>query len=94
MIKLCAEKNEEFFGTGPTQGVSFPFFQKFSEMFGVDLTQKEMKSQRQFLKLPGVTAVKIFQQTGCSKVEDYVIELGENSEEFQQVYLDVLKELG
>lgn len=45
------------------------------------------------LKLPGADALKLFNSTGCSKLEDYIIELGENAFEFQKIYEElVMKE--
>ncbi len=45
-IKLAAEKAEEMFGTSPAQGTRFPFFQKYSEVLGADLTAKTAKNER------------------------------------------------
>ena len=42
--------------------------------------------ERQQLKLPGTEALKLFNLTGCQKLEDYIIEMGENSQEFQVIY--------
>jgi hypothetical protein len=69
--------------------MGFPFFQKYSEHLGVDLTTSECGSH-EALNLKLDDANEIFEQTGCQKLEDYIIELGENSEEFQRVLLDIL----
>lgn len=44
------------------------------------------------LKLTPQEANLIFEQTGCQKLEEYIIELGENSEEFQRLLVDILGE--
>ena len=69
--------------------MGFPFFQKYSEHLGVDLTI-ESAGSHEALNLKHEDAAEIFDQTGCQKLEDYIIELGENSEEFQRVLLDIL----
>ena len=71
--------------------MSFPFFQKYSELLGIDLTTNEKDNQKE-LKLTPQEANDIFEQTGCQKLEDYIIELGENSEEFQRVLVEILGE--
>jgi hypothetical protein len=69
--------------------MSFPFFQKYSEILGVDLTTGDFDDKKD-LKLKKEEANAIFENTGCQKLEDYIIELGENSEEFQKVIVDIL----
>ena len=72
--------------------MSFPFFQKYSELLGIDLTTNEKDNQKE-LKLTPREANDIFEKkTGCQKLEDYIIELGENSEEFQRVLVEILGE--
>ena len=70
--------------------LGFPTFQKYSEAFGVDLSVKTAKLERQLIMLTYDEAVKIKQETECESIEEYIIELGENSTEFQLVLLDLL----
>ena len=71
--------------------MSFPFFQKYSELLGVDLTNKEDENKNE-LKLSLDEANLIFDHTGWQKLEEYIIELGENSEEFQKLLVEILGE--
>ena len=34
----------------------------------------------------------MYKETACQKLEDYIIEMGENSSEFQQIYMSVVSE--
>ena len=70
--------------------LGFPTFQKYSEVFGVDLKSKMSKLEREQIMLSYTEAKKLYEETECQTVEEYVVELGENSNEFQLVFLDVL----
>lgn len=47
--------------------MSFPFFQKYSEILGLDLTSKEY--DKKDLKLTTEEANAIYENTGCLKLE-------------------------
>ena len=66
--------------------MNFPFFRKYSGILGQDLTIEEYDDKKD-LQMKLEEAKAIFEQTGCQKLEDYIIEIGENSEEFQKVIL-------
>jgi hypothetical protein len=62
--------------------VGFPTFQKFSELFGVDLTEKTSKPEREQIMLNHNEALRLYEETECKSLEEYIVELGENSNEF------------
>jgi hypothetical protein len=62
--------------------IGFPTFQKFSETFGVDLTEKTTKLERESLYLSIDEVHKLYVESECKMLEDYVTELGENGHEF------------
>ena len=70
--------------------VGFPTFQIFSEFLGVDLSEKEAKAERETLMLTMKEVLALKEETECASIEEYVIELGENTNEFQLVFMDVL----
>ena len=57
---------------------------------GTDLSEKEAESERQTLKLTMKEVRALKEETECASIEEYVIELGENTNEFQLVFMDVL----
>ena len=71
--------------------MGFPYFQKYSEMLSQDLTANP-DDNKNVLDLTPQEANDIFEQTGCRKLEDYIIELGENSDEFQKVIVEFIGE--
>lgn len=86
-VKSKVEQNS----VGDVEGkIGFPTFQKFSEVFGKDLSKKQHRLERDELGLTQDEAVKIFNETECATLEDYLLELGENTNEFQLVLLDML----
>jgi len=58
-------------------------------MLGINLIGDDF-DEKMDLKLHKDEAIAIYEQTGCMKLEDYIIELGENSEEFQKMIVDIL----
>jgi hypothetical protein len=51
-------------------------------VFGIDLTSKTSKIERELVMLTHDEALKLYNETECKHLEDYIIELGENSKEF------------
>lgn len=70
--------------------LGFPTFQKYSELFGVDLTDKTKKHERDQIMLTQAEAIKLYEETECQSIEEYIVELGENANEFQLVFMDIL----
>ena len=70
--------------------LGFPMFQKYSEMFGVDLSKKTSKVERDMLRLSLDEVLKVKQETECETIEEYIVELGENANEFQMLMMDLL----
>lgn len=70
--------------------MGFPNFQRFSELFGVDLTEKAAKEEREQIMLTHKEVNKLFEETECKSIEEYIVELGENANEFQLLLMDVL----
>lgn len=62
--------------------IDFPTFQRLSELFGVDLTEKTSKPERDQILLSHTEVLKLQEETDCKTIEEYVVELGENSNEF------------
>lgn len=62
--------------------LGFPTFQKYSSAFGVDLTGKTAKIERDALMMTVEETVKLFGESECKMIEEYVTELGENAHEF------------
>eukprot|EP00349_Pseudokeronopsis_sp_Brazil_P011414 CAMPEP_0202978678 /NCGR_PEP_ID=MMETSP1396-20130829/85029_1 /ASSEMBLY_ACC=CAM_ASM_000872 /TAXON_ID= /ORGANISM="Pseudokeronopsis sp., Strain Brazil" /LENGTH=160 /DNA_ID=CAMNT_0049717745 /DNA_START=422 /DNA_END=904 /DNA_ORIENTATION=+ len=72
--------------------ITFPTYEKLSEVFGIDLRKKEFKEERRLLQIRSEDAKKIYEYTKCNMLEEYVIEMGENPKEFQAVLKDALAE--
>ncbi|CDW85033.1 UNKNOWN [Stylonychia lemnae] len=70
--------------------LGFPTFQRFSELFGVDLSEKTAKSERESIMLTQQEVMTLIQETECRSIEEYIVELGENANEFQLVFMDSL----
>ena len=70
--------------------LGFPMFQKYQEVFGVNLTEKTRKMERELILLSSSETKKIYEETECSTIEEYIMELGENSKEFSMVFIDLL----
>jgi len=51
-------------------------------VFGIDLTNKTAKIERDLLMLTLDESVKLFMESECKLLEEYITELGENSHEF------------
>jgi hypothetical protein len=56
----------------------------------VDLTEKTSKPEREQFMLNHTEALKLFEETECKSLEEYIVELGENANEFQLVFMDIL----
>jgi hypothetical protein len=71
--------------------LGFPTFQNYSGVFGIDLTQKTAaKMERDSLHMTLEECLKLYGESECKMVEEYVCELGENSHEFQMAFMDIL----
>lgn len=70
--------------------LGFPCFQKYSGVFGCDLTDKTAKVERDSLMLGLDETVRLEVESECRLLEEYVSELGENSHEFQLAFADIL----
>jgi hypothetical protein len=70
--------------------MGFPTFQRYSSVFGCDVTQRASKVERDSLMLTMDEAVKLYMESECKMLEEYVCELGENSHEFQMAFMDIL----
>ena len=70
--------------------LGFPTYQKKIEVFGVDLTNKLSTYERDQLLLKIDETHKLYVETECKMLEDFITELGENSHEFQMALMDVL----
>lgn len=70
--------------------LGFPTFQKYSSVFGCDLTDKTAKVERDSLMLALDETVKLEVESECKMIEEYIVELGENSHEFQMAFMDIL----
>jgi hypothetical protein len=62
--------------------VGFPTFQQFSEFLGTDLSEKTAKAEREKLMLTHKEVLTLKEEVECSTVEEFVIEIGENTNEF------------
>ena len=89
LITKISLKIEELSSVKVDSYMSFPFFQRYSDVLGENLKAREY-DEKLDLKIKREEAEAIYEQTGCLKLEDYIIELGENSEEFQKVLIDIL----
>jgi len=70
--------------------MGFPTFQKYASVFGCDLTDKTAKVERDSLMLGQDETVKLEVESECKMLEEYIVELGENSHEFQMAFIDIL----
>jgi hypothetical protein len=70
--------------------LGFPTFQKYSSVFGVDLTEKNAKIERDTVGMTAEECMKLHGESECKMIEEYVSELGENSHEFQMAFMDIL----
>jgi hypothetical protein len=59
-------------------------------VFGVDLTEKTAKIERDSVFMTLEETVKLYGESECKLLEEYVAELGENSHEFQMAFMDIL----
>jgi hypothetical protein len=89
LITKISLKIEELSSVKVDSYLTFPFFQKYSDMLGIDLTGDQFDDKID-LKIQKEEALALYENTGCLKLEDYIIELGENSEEFQKVIVEIL----
>jgi hypothetical protein len=70
--------------------LGFPTFQRYSSVFGVDLTQRTAKIERDAIFMTLEEVVKLHGESECRMLEEWVTELGENSHEFQMAFMDIL----
>ena len=70
--------------------LGFPTFQKYSDKLGIDLTTPTAKLEREALYLTLDESRKLYAESECRMLEDYITELGENSHEFQMAFMDIL----
>jgi hypothetical protein len=54
------------------------------------LTEKTAKNERDLVMLTMDETVKLFMESECKLLEEYITELGENSHEFQMLFMDIL----
>mmetsp|Transcript_38251 Transcript_38251/g.37767 ORF Transcript_38251/g.37767 Transcript_38251/m.37767 type:complete len:117 (+) Transcript_38251:543-893(+) len=58
-------------------------------MLGINLPNDDFE-EKMDLKITREEAIAIYKETGCKNLEDYIIELGENSEEFQKLIFEIV----
>ena len=90
MMSKLATKVEAAQSADVESKLGFPTFQRYSELFGTDLTERTAKAEREQLLLSHTEVLKLQEETDCATVEEYVVELGENANEFQLMFMDVL----
>ena len=86
--------------------LTFPSFQKFSELMGISMLPKNAKQYRIQLKLSIEEAQFLYDRTGCDKLEQYIFTFGLDSMDFAlmvnkvfvnqtkaQEFVDALKDL-
>lgn len=70
--------------------IGFPTFQNFSEILGVDLSEKQSKAEREKILLTHKEILILKEEIECSSIQEFVIEIGENANEFQLVFMEAL----
>ncbi|CDW78552.1 UNKNOWN [Stylonychia lemnae] len=67
-------------------------YKLFKNCYGVDLTADDAFKERRQLFISQEEATEIFEVTQCKQLEEYIIEIGENTQAFQEVLTDLLRE--
>jgi len=70
--------------------LAFPTFQKYSESFGKSLAEKGSQVERDNLGISQDEAKRIAKEAECELLEDYVVELGDNPNEFSLLLYDIV----